>query len=173
MNKKVNICSIVFMFLFLTCANSPSQSCRTAKDLMEASIGAINNEDKKEYISLVDFDIVLEMWKKSAVGNSDYLELVEMLKNDKEEVIEMYSISYDIFIRTLKKTHKFDKIDFELIDFKLDKTEKESGYIIERYDMKINNHRNNHWSMKINMSKYNDCYYIMEPLDVNNLSKGW
>ncbi|AXP80077.1 hypothetical protein CJ739_984 [Mariniflexile rhizosphaerae] len=129
--------------------------------------------DEKEYISLIESNIVLEILKNSSEENPEHKELVEVLKNDKEEFIKMYSIGYNVFIRTLKRIYKLNRIDFKLIDFKLEKTEEESGYIIDRYVVRLEDYKNDHWSMKINLSKYNNCYYIMEPINVNYLSKGW
>lgn len=173
MNKKNGFVGFAIAFLFLSCTNFTNIGCKTAKDLMKSSIEAINNENKEEYISLIDVDIISEIFEKSYTDKPDYKEIAEMMKNDKAGFIEMYSVGYNIFIGTLKKIHKIDNIGFELIDFTLEKTEKESGHINERYVMKLKDSNNDKWSLKIYLSKYNECYYITLPVDVNFLKEGW
>jgi len=160
-------------FLLLSCLNASNQDCQTAKDLMEKSIDGINNKNTKGYISLFDFDSVLEIWENAAKEDDDYKEFVNMLKNDKDRIVKMYSMSYNMVIGTLERIHKLDEWHFKLKEFELDTTEREPNYLIERYIMKLEDDKNNHWSMKINVSKYNDCYFLTEPIEPNYLSKGW
>lgn len=164
---------ILTSYIFLACSNVPNQTCKTAKDLMESSIEAINNKNTKGYISLFDFESILRIWESAAKKEDGYKEYVSMLKNDNDRIVKMYSMSYNILIGTLEKVHKLDEWHFELKDFVLDNTNQEPDYLIERYIMKLEDDKNNRWSMKINISKYNDCSFITEPLDVNYLSKGW
>lgn len=178
-NKKYRKSNILLIgltaFLLLSCLNASNPVCQSAKELMEKSVDAINNKNTKGYISLIYFDSVLAIWENAARIDDDYKEMASTLKNDQDKVIKSYSRSYNMLIGTLERIHNLDEWHFEIKEFELDTTEYEPGYLVENYIMKLEDNRNNHnqWSLRIYLAKYEDCYYITEPIDPCNLKKGW
>ncbi|PLB19839.1 type 1 periplasmic-binding domain-containing protein [Mariniflexile rhizosphaerae] len=141
---------------------------------MENSVEAINNKNTEEYISLIEFDSVLKVWKGAGKKDNGYNDMADLLTNNKPQVIKMYSISYNMLIGTLEKIHKLDKWHFELKNFEMESIEEVSSYFFrEKYIMKLEDDKNNQWTLRVNLTRFNDCYYITEPLELNYLSKGW
>ncbi|NOU62318.1 hypothetical protein [Marinifilum caeruleilacunae] len=168
----VFIISLIVLLLF-ACTNTSSQTCHTAKELMEKSIEAINNKSSKAYVSLVDFDSVIGILENAAKKDLSYKEDVEMFKSNRNILIKGYSSSYNMLIGSLTRVYKLESWHFELEKYELESTEQEPGFTTENYIMKLKDENNNKWTMRIYIAKYNGCYYITEPIEANYLSKGW
>ena len=107
---------LITILLFSYCCSSTS-NCKSKEELIKESIEAINHRNMNEYVSLIDFDGLLKIWKEASDKDKEYKEFVDLLKKDKKELIKAYSISYLMVINTIKKIHKLENFHFEIIEF--------------------------------------------------------
>lgn len=172
----INKCNILKLFILLgivlsfSCNAPSSNDCNTAKEMVEKSITAINDRNSKGYVDLIDFDIILEIWKQESEYDSSYQEIVETLQNEKELSINSYSRSYNMLIGTIEKIHKLENWKFTIIESELIETEGGSISTIEKFKVKLKDSFDRKWAIDIYLTKFNDCYYITEPVDPYNFN---
>ena len=174
--RRINVGILIFSltaFLLSACSNASNKTCSSAKGLMKKTINAINDNNTDEYASLVDFDVTLKLAESAEKKDTNYRAVINMLKYHKDEAVETCAMGYYMLIGALEKIYKLDKWHFVLKGYKLNSTEKVSGFLIEKYTMKLENENKSKWSLIIYLTKHNNCYFITEPIESSYLSKGW
>jgi len=180
MSKQNNIHNHLLGYLFLSfclsiisCKGTKNQKCFTAEDLLTKTISSINKKNTESYMSLIDFDTLLLIWEQAYRKDSSYQDIINLVKYDRKEIVKMYSMGYNIFISTLERMDSVDEWGFKLNEFSKISEEQEPNYLIEKYNLKLLDKNYSKWSLKIYLSKYNECYYITEPIESNYLTEGW
>lgn len=157
---------LIGLLLILSVSCSSKSSCKSEKDIIDETIEAINNRNTNAYIAQFDFIKISEIWKEAG-----YKEFLSVFQNENKEIIKMYSSSYNMVIGKIEKIYNVKDYHFDVVDYSLLETQKETNYTSEKFRIRLTDNYNNNWNLDIYISKYKDCYLITEPIDMNNLER--
>jgi len=162
---------LIGLVFTLTFGCSENSSCKTEKDIIIETIDAINQKNTKAYIALFDFDKISEIWQEAGETDQEYKDFLNAFQNKNEEIIKMYSSSYNTVIGKIEKIYNIKNYHFDLVDYKLLETQKETNFISEKFRVRLTDNYNNNWNLDIFISKYKDSYLITEPIEMNFIEK--
>lgn len=168
---KIKTKILIGLILILSFGCSTSSTCKTQKDIIIETIDAINKRNTKYYIALFDFDKISKIWQEASEIDQDYKEFLTAFQNENEKIIKAYSSSYNMVIGKIEKIYNIKNYHFDIVDYKLLESQKETNYSSEKFRVRLTDNNNNYWNLDIYISKYEDCYLLTEPIEMNYLEK--
>jgi len=139
--------------------------------IVKATVKAINKRDTALYLSLVNYEVMMQAFKEEAMKDTSVKKLYEVLSANKDFVLSAYPPGLLALTDKIGEELQTRKWTIKLSDYYIEK--KAEDPLISSYNltMKIKaNGRKYHLSMTV--GKYHDSWYIFEPVKPLFVS-GW
>lgn len=162
---------LICALTFVSFAQTDKQPCRDLDFIVNKTIEAINNQDAKMYLSLVDYDAMIAMFAEGAAKDTSFKAIYEQMKTRKELVTAMYQGSFSELVGTIEKDLRTSKWKLKLDDYYTERKQEDTISIHHTLILKITVNKKKYHLM-MTASKYKDCYYIFEPI-MPYFSSGW
>ena len=172
-NMTTKVFTLIFFIAWATISNAQTDKppCRDINFLVTKTVDAINNRDANAYLSLIDFDAMLNMLGETSAKDTTVKKLYEQMKTRKELFTMMYQASFSELTEQIEKDLKTSKWTIKLSDFYTERKEEDPINVHHTLIVKIKaNGKKYHLMMYA--SKFHDCYYIFEPM-APYFTSGW